>query len=345
MATDKITVRGAGIFGLSIAWVLTQRGASVQVIDPHGPAAGASGGIVGALAPHVPENWNPKKQFQLESLLMADRFWAEVEGAGGQSPGYARLGRVQPIADDAALALAAARADTARTLWGDAATWQVRPVADAEWGANSPTGVEIFDTLSARIHPRQACMAVVAALKAQGVDIAADGPDTALTIHATGVAGLETLNATHTRMIGAGIKGQAALLAHAAPNAPQLFADTLHIIPHADGTTAIGSTTERDYDRPDQTDQQLDDIIARARTAIPALQDAPVIARWAGLRPRSRSRAPMLGAWPDRPGHFIANGGFKIGFGMAPKVAETMADLILDGQNTIPDGFEVTASL
>ena len=35
--------------------------------------------------------------------------------------------------------------------------------------------------------------------------------------------------------------------------------------------------------------------------------------RWAGLRPRARSRAPMLGAWPGRPGHFIANGGFKIG--------------------------------
>ena len=31
MATDKITVRGAGIFGLSIAWVLTQRGAQVQL--------------------------------------------------------------------------------------------------------------------------------------------------------------------------------------------------------------------------------------------------------------------------------------------------------------------------
>ena len=64
MATDKLTVRGAGIFGLSIAWVLPQRGAQVQVIDPDGVGAGASGGIVGALAPHVPENWNPKKQFQ-----------------------------------------------------------------------------------------------------------------------------------------------------------------------------------------------------------------------------------------------------------------------------------------
>jgi glycine/D-amino acid oxidase-like deaminating enzyme len=53
----------------------------------------------------------------------------------------------------------------------------------------------------------------------------------------------------------------------------------------------------------------------------------------------------MLGEWPDRPGHFIANGGFKIGFGMAPKIAEAMADLVLDGRDTLPEGFRVTASL
>ncbi|MEX0309101.1 MAG: NAD(P)/FAD-dependent oxidoreductase [Tateyamaria sp.] len=345
MATADITVRGAGIFGLSIAWVLTQRGARVQVIDPNGPAAGASGGIVGALAPHVPENWNPKKQFQLESLLMADAFWAGVEAAGGASSGYARTGRCQPIADDAARDLAQRRSGTAATLWGDAATWVVRPVENPAWAANSPTGLEIFDTLSARIHPRQACNALVAALKAHGTDIKAEGRDTGITIHATGVAGLEALNAQNPRMVGAGIKGQAALLDFAAPDDPQLFADTLHIIPHADGTTAIGSTTERDYDTPTSTDGQLDDIIARARAAVPALKDAKVKARWAGLRPRSRSRAPMLGPWPDQPGHYIANGGFKIGFGMAPKVAQTMADLILDGADTIPQGFEVAASL
>ncbi|WP_299722387.1 FAD-binding oxidoreductase [uncultured Tateyamaria sp.] len=345
MATDKITVRGAGIFGLSIAWVLTRRGAPVQLIDPHGLAAGASGGIVGALAPHVPENWNPKKQFQLESLLMAQSFWDEVEAAGGQSPGYARTGRLQPIADDAALTLAHARAETAKTLWRDAATWTVRPTQNTDWAAHSPTGFEIHDTLSARIHPRQACTALAAALATQGVTVQADAPETAITIHATGVAGLEALNAQHPRLIGTGIKGQAALLDISAPDAPQLFADTLHIIPHADGTTAIGSTTERDYDDPTTTDAQLDDIITRARAAVPALRDAQVIARWAGLRPRSRSRAPMLGAWPDRPGHFIANGGFKIGFGMAPKVAYVMADLILEGHNTIPPGFDVADSL
>ncbi|WP_420011711.1 NAD(P)/FAD-dependent oxidoreductase [Tateyamaria sp.] len=344
MATDKITVRGAGIFGLSIAWELTRRGASVQVIDPHGPAAGASGGIVGALAPHVPENWNPKKQFQLESLLMAQGFWDAVQAAGGKDPGYARSGRIQPLADAAGVGLARARALSAQTLWGDAAQWEVRP-AGTDWGLASATGLEIHDTLSARIHPRQACEALVAALHANGVAIQPDGPATPTTIHATGVAGLGALNDGHHRLVGAGIKGQAILLDHAAPDNPQLFVDTLHIIPHGDGTTAIGSTTEREYENATDTDVQLDAILKKARAAVPALQNANVIARWAGLRPRSRSRAPMLGAWPDRPGHFIANGGFKIGFGMAPKVAQTMADLILKNHDTIPQGFEVAASL
>ena len=63
------------------------------------------------------------------------------------------------------------------------------------------------------------------------------------------------------------------------------------------------------------------------------------------MRPRSRSRAPMLGAWPDRPGHFIANGGFKIGFGMAPKVAEVICDLVLEGVDIIPEGFRVEDNL
>ncbi|MEO5615955.1 MAG: FAD-dependent oxidoreductase, partial [Cypionkella sp.] len=38
---------------------------------------------------------------------------------------------------------------------------------------------------------------------------------------------------------------------------------------------------------------------------------------------------------------FVANGGFKIGFGMAPKVAEVMVDLVLEGRDAIPEGFRV----
>lgn len=340
----EITVRGAGIFGLSIAWACVRRGAQVRLTDPSGPASGSSGGIVGALAPHVPENWNAKKAFQFESLLAAPAFWAGVMEAGGTDPGYQASGRLQPVPDAGALELARRRADTASELWRGQATWSLEPAGDDPWTPASPTGWLIRDTLSAHLHPRRACDALVAALATRGVRTEVDGEDRGAVIHATGIAGLEVLNAGHHRLVGAGVKGQAALLQHDARGAPQLFADGLHIIPHSDGTVAVGSTSEREYSDPSRVDQQLEEVITRARAAVPALRNAPVTERWAGVRPRARSRAPMLGAWPGRPGHFIANGGFKIGFGMAPGIAEVMADLVLDGKNRIPDGFEVEAS-
>ncbi|MFZ5964564.1 NAD(P)/FAD-dependent oxidoreductase [Thalassococcus sp. BH17M4-6] len=346
MARIDVTVRGAGIFGLSVAWACAQRGATVQVIDPGGAGAGSSGGIVGALAPHVPENWNDKKQFQLESLLMAQAFWDGVAKVGGVSGGYARLGRLQPVADARGLELAQERGIGAAELWGDAARWEVIPAGSAgPFAPASPEGMLIRDTLSARVHPRQACAALEAALAVSGISVLPEAADAGAVVWATGWQGLQALSDDLGKAVGTGIKGQAVLLRHDARDAPQVFVDGLHIIPHADGTVAIGSTSERDFDLPISTDAQCDGLLDRARAALPILHGAAVLERWAGVRPRARSRAPMLGAWPDRPGHFIANGGFKIGFGMAPKVAEVMADLVLEGRDGIPPGFGVAASL
>ena len=94
MARVDLTVRGGGAFGLCIAWEAARRGARVRLIETVAIGAGASGGIVGALSPHVPENWNPKKAFQLESLLMAESFWAGVAEVSGLTTGYDRVGRV-----------------------------------------------------------------------------------------------------------------------------------------------------------------------------------------------------------------------------------------------------------
>lgn len=338
--TADVTVYGAGILGLSCAWACVQRGAAVTVIDPHGPGAGSSGGIVGALAPHVPENWNPKKQFQLDSLLMAESWWTEVANRGGVDAGYSRLGRVQPLADAAAVELAQARATTAPMFWHEAAVWRVTSDAGA-FAPHSPTGLYVFDSLSARLHPRQACAALRRALEARGASIKREGSPRGKTIWATGWQGLLDLNDVMGRKIGDGVKGQAVLLAYDAAKSPQLFCDGLHIVPHADGTVAIGSTTEREFTNPTSTDQACDTLIQQARQAVPALADATILETWAGVRPRARSRAPLVGAWPGRPGHFVLNGGFKIGFGMAPKLAECMADLVLEGVDCFPDGFRL----
>ena len=345
MAMADVTIMGAGIFGLSIAWVCQSRGAQVRVIDPGGPGAGASGGVVGALAPHVPENWNEKKAFQFESLIMAEGFWREVETVSGIDPGYARLGRLQPIADEKAAALARTRAENAKSLWQGHAEWQVVDADAHRWAPASPTGLLIKDTLSARIHPRRACTSLAAAIVARGGEVVRKGATEGRVVWATGVAGLEELTAHHTRNMGNGVKGQGALVHLDARDMPQLFANGVHIVPHADGTVAIGSTSERDFTSATDTDAQLDEVIETAMQAVPLLHGARVVERWAGLRPRARSRAPMLGRHPFRHTEYIANGGFKIGFGMAPKVAQVMADLVMEGQDAIPEEFRPEASL
>ncbi len=339
---------GGGVFGLACAWEMARRGARIRVLERARVGAGASGGVVGALAPHAPERWTPLKAFQLESLLGADAFWSSVAEASGLSPGYARTGRLQPIPDAAARARARERATAAADLWRGAAEWRVIDAASAgDWAPASATGRLIEDTLSARLHPGLAVAALAAALRARGGEViegaapadATDGaPDGAPVVWATGAAGLAALSEWAGREIGRGIKGQAAVLGLDRRDAPQIFAGGLHVVPHADGTVAVGSTTERDFAAPDTTDAQLDDVIARARAAVPALARAPVLRRWAGLRPRARSRQPVLGPWPGRAGHFVANGGFKIGFGLAPGVARVMADLVLEGLDRIPPG-------
>lgn len=363
MAAD-VTVMGGGILGLATAWACARRGARLRVIERAEIGAGASGGVLGALAPHVPEGWNPKKAFQFESLIMAADFWAEVERLSGLGTGFARLGRLMPLADATAAAQAERRAAAAAHLWQGQAAWRVEAGADDGWRGTSPTGLWVRDDLSARLAPRRALRALAGAVRALGGEVIEQGRPAAgggpgeppagifggrkwpgPVIWATGVQGLAELSADLGRPVGGGVKGQAALLACAARDRPQLFVGGLHIVPHGDGTVAVGSTSERDWADPRSVDDRLEELIGRARAACPALRAAQVIERWAGVRPRAGSRAPMLGPWPGRAGHFVANGGFKIGFGMAPKVAEVMADLVLEGRDRIPAGLRVEDSL
>lgn len=342
MARVDLIVRGGGIFGLSIAWAAARRGAKVRLIETQRIGAGSSGGVVGALSPHVPENWNAKKAFQLQSLLMAQSWWQAVESAAALPTGYARSGRLQPLADAAAVELAQKRAATARDLWQGQAEWRLIPATGGAWEPASPSGWLVHDSLSARLHPRMAAAALVAAIRAKGGEvIIGDGADEGPVVWASGLAGLQALSDDLGRTVGDGVKGQALLLRHAAETLPQLFVAGLHIIPHADATVAIGSTSEHQWSDPTSTDDQLAALYSAAIAALPVLAGAEVIERWAGVRPRAKSRAPILGHWPGRPGHFVANGGFKIGFGMAPKVAEVMADLVLDGKDGIPEGFRL----
>ncbi|MCY4301828.1 MAG: FAD-dependent oxidoreductase [Aestuariivita sp.] len=344
-----VTVRGAGIFGLSIAWICLQRGASVRIVDPNGPGSGASGGYVGALAPHVPENWNIKKSLQFQSLIQSESFWQAIDDASGLSSGYTRTGRIQPIADNHSLRLAHKRSHLANDHWKGKAVWQIVETEDIPClRIRSETGYFVHDTLSARVHPKDACRSLVGAIQNKGGQIETEAKDQGAIVWATGVAGLHALSAAVGCSVGRAVKGQAVLLQPTvalSPDLPQIFTDGIHIVPHANGTIAVGSTSENEFVDADAIDDQLDNVLARAQLTVPLLNDTAVIGRWAGLRPKAQSRAPILGRWPDCSKHFIANGGFKIGYGLAPIVADMMADLVLENVNRIPNEFSIEASI
>lgn len=338
-----VTVRGAGVFGLGVAFACLRRGAKVRLIAAEGLGTGASAGLVGALAPHVPEAWNALKQFQFESLMMAEGWWSGVREAGGVDPGYLRSGRVQPLADLTAVELARERSAGALAHWGEAAHWSVEQATGAEWEPFAASGWLVRDTLSARLSPRAAGRALVAALRAGGAEvIEGEAEERGLVVHASGWRGLLGLSEWFGRKLGSGVKGQAASFRYEAGALPQVYAGGLHVVPHFDGTVAVGSTSESVWE-VEGPDAQAEGLIARAREVMPCLAQAEVLERWAGVRPRAVSRQLVLGEWPGRPGHFIANGGFKIGFGMAPKAVELLADLVLEGRDAVPEGFRPEA--
>jgi glycine/D-amino acid oxidase-like deaminating enzyme len=124
---------------------------------------------------------------------------------------------------------------------------------------------------------------------------------------------------------GTGVKGQAALLRPSEavdPLSPIIYDDGVYAITHGNGLVAVGSTSENDFSDPFSTDGKLDDLIAKAARACPALTESQIIERWAGIRPKASGRDPLVGRLPGTASTIIATGGFKITFGIAHLMAK-----------------------
>ncbi|WP_118135783.1 FAD-binding oxidoreductase [Oceanicella sp. SM1341] len=359
---EDVVILGAGVFGLWTAFAALGRGRDVLLVDRAGPGAGASGGVIGALAPHVPERWNAKKQFQLEALLGLGAALGEAEAAGGGSAGYGRIGRWQPLATPEARARAGARAGAAAERWGGAAGMEILPPdAAAGWldPAAAPEGI-VADTLTARLDPAATCAVLARAVAARGgrlrrAEAVSLGPEgVRLTegrlrarqvVVAAGAESFALMAPLLGALAGAAEKGQALLLDAPAPALPLLYGDGTYVLPHATGGIAVGATSERAFTDPLGTDAQLDAVLERACRLCPAIRGAPVLRRWAGLRPRALGRDPMLGPLPGAEGVFAATGGFKISFGIGHAAGAAVAAQ-LDGEDPgLPPGFAPEAHL
>ncbi|MAY61581.1 MAG: D-amino-acid oxidase [Rhizobiales bacterium] len=374
ISADLVVV-GAGVAGLWTALKALRAGLSVVLVEKDAVGAGASGGFMGALMPHMPERWDGKKQFQFDALCALEEEAARLEVETGLPVHYRRVGRLTPLVSLRQRGQAEARVEAANSVWSDRFAYNL-PAAEAyaEWldVEQAPLGV-VFDDLSARISPVHLLAALKAALyahasfqlvegEAAGIDAKAGSLKLAEAtqisfgnlVIAAGLGAfplIEGLTGSPAGALGNPVKGQAALfeadeLPAAANELPVIFADGVYVIAHGDGTLAVGATSETEFSEPFSTDEKLDSVIEKARALSPAMRNARLIRRWAGLRPRPAGRDPMLGEIPDSPGVFAIAGGYKITFGIAHHMADAvLASLGATGGPDIPVSFAVGAHI
>ena len=349
MERSDIAIIGAGIFGLSAAWALSKRGLKVEVFERGQVGSGASGGLVGALSPHMPEKWNPKKAFQLDALLQAQSFWSEIEAISSLPSGYRRTGRALPLRSERLRNQALVRAQEVPLLWQGQADWSV---VDTLPGCADSSHGWVLETLSARLNPRQAVRALAQALRNKGVLIHEHSPvSDAAELNAGQVviaAGYSASQFTPQLPLDfwSAVKGQSALLDVALPKSmPMVFESGTYVVPHGAFGTAVGSTVEHDWTDPSTTDDLLRPVLAHAAELVPALAGAGVKETWAGVRPRARLPDPVIGQLSESPSIWLLAGGFKIGMGLGPHLGETLARLIMGEAPSIPPSFTLAHQL
>ncbi len=311
---------------------------------------GASGGLLGALMPHMPDKWSDKKQFQFDALVALEEEIATLEAETGLSAGYRRAGRLIPLPKPHLRQIALGHSQDAEVHWryGERRFhWNVLEATPVEDWIEPSAGESgfIHDTLAARVAPRaflevlQKFLATARHVRlGEGVTVGSIDPERGLArlsdsdirfgrcILAAGYRSfpiLDELTRGRKASLGQPVKGQAAMLkADVDGGLPVIFRDGLYIVPHDYGLVAVGSTSENRFDDPLSTDGQLDDLLAAARAMAPVLAGAEVVERWAGLRPKAVDRDPMVGAHPDHPALIALTGGFKVSFGLAHRLAE-----------------------
>jgi len=367
-----LLIVGGGIMGLWAAVHAERRGMETLLVDAGNLGSGASGGLLGALMPHMPDRWSEKKQFQFDALISLEAEIAAIEAATGLSAGYRRSGRLIPLPKPHLRQIALGHSADAEVHWRAGERrfhWHVLDRPPGEGWVDPVAGENGFvhDTLAARVAPRS----LIAALKAflrdarhvrvlEQTEVAdldpakgtatIDGGTIAFgrCILAAGYRSfpfLEKLTPRLQKPLGQAVKGQAALLAaDIDPALPTIFRDGLYVVAHEGGHVAVGSTSENSFADAFSTDEQLDALIEAVRDMVPALRAAPVIERWAGLRPKAVDRDPMVGAHPASRNLIALTGGFKVSFGLAHRLAEAAICIASDtsADFLLPESFGIS---
>lgn len=359
-----VAIVGAGIIGCSIARELALRGVDVSVFERDSPGRSATWAAAGMLSPlGEADGEGPFLDLADESLRRFPNFVRAVRQESGLDIEYRTTGKLHVSlgdADDELSALAAApvasRFDVTALARDD--------VLSLEPSVSAAVTSAVLVGRDHCVNNRSLAQALTAAATAAGVTFRKARPVTGVMSRSGAIAGIRLANGEEVHaanvVIAAGAwSGELAGLPRTLPVRPvrgQMFAvhgapapghargaalervvqtRSCYIIPREDGRLLVGATVEDVGFDTGPTPRGIAGLMTAATDVIPRIADMPLVETWAGFRPATPDRLPVLGPDPDLSGLFYATGHFRNGILLSPVTAAYIAELIAEGSSSI----------
>jgi glycine oxidase len=354
--TADVVVIGGGVIGLSIAWNLAKQQQRTILVEKNQPGQEASSAAAGILAVASGRSKRgPMYQLKRASQALFPALVAELEEQSGVDIEYQTAGVLDLIRTDTDEKKYRQLSELRREQ-GYSATWlsaeEVRRL-EPELTTDLRGAVHFVD--DHHLHNGQLANAWATAAARLGVSV-----QTGTTVNEARIAsgkveavriGEEWVSA-NTIVIAAGswsqqvgeifglpipvqpAKGQ--MLTVRSTQVRHVIAWNDHyLVPRKSGEIVMGSTVEFIGHNKDVTLETVRTLIDRSMDLVPAVRTAPLSRFWAGLRPYSPTRRPILCRAPGLDNVILATGHHRNGIVLAPITGQLMCELITTGTTSM----------
>jgi len=348
----RVIVIGAGIVGLSVAYELASRGASVRVFDGRSAGCGASRATAGILAPLIEGHSGALLKLGLRSLDLYDGFVERVGSDGGEAVEYCRTGSLQVACTSAEadelsnMSATLSRSGVEHELLDGAAARRREPaLSEAVQAAlelplhgylNAFTFLRTLERAGAA-HGVTVSQERIGGIEKHGEGLrlsgASEGAEADAVVIAAGAWSGDVAVAGGARLPVHPVRGQLVHLRLPAPPASQVIWRTgCYLVPWRDGSVLVGATVEDVGFDENSTAAGIRQLLECGIEIVPGLGNASLVEVRVGLRPATVDELPVVGASSVVQGVFYAAGHYRSGVLLAPLTATLVADLVLEGR-------------
>ena len=352
---SDIIVVGAGIVGCAVAYELTCRGASVEIVDERPVGMGATQASAGVLAPYIEaREGSPLLDLTVRSLGLFDAFVERVVAESAVPVSYRRTGTIDIAVNDSEMqslranAALLARRDVPALLLDAQAARSEEPLLGDEVAGGLL--IESHGFVSAGDLTR----ALAAAARRRGAqliersrvhritrlhgDMIVETNRGSLTSNAVVLAagswsGEIVIDGVTPTVPVRPVRGQLLHLAWTGtPLRRVTWSGRCYLVPWQDGTLLVGATVEEAGFDERTTVAGVRELLDAVCGIVPHARTAGFAGARVGLRPATTDELPVIGPSRVMPNLMYATGHYRNGVLLAPLTAQLVADAMLENR-------------